>query len=315
MPLSLIFEGGGSLGLAYVGALAELDRKEQLGPIARVAGSSAGSIMALCIALGYKSTELLEIMSQYDFNKFKDDSWGIIRDTRRLFRRYGLYKGDAMLSWLRGLIKRKTGHDDVTFQELYSWAKDPIELVVTSTNLNKRCTAYWSVHHSPAMDVALAVRMSCSIPIMYKPVVFEGDIHVDGGVLLNYPIGVFDDALEDTLEDTLEIDNKKSKKSKKNRHKIIGLKIVRPDEQRNSQIVTTRHDIGGLYDFVDAIIKSMMVELERRDIDDDYWDRTVCINTFGISSTNFDLTDDEKSRLYRSGRDAMRTYLDDINNL
>lgn len=285
---SLVFEGGGSLGLAYVGALRALE-DHLTNTIARVAGSSAGSIMALCIALGYKSSELLVIMSQYDFNKFKDDSWGIARDARRLFKRYGLYKGDTMLKWLRGLVASKLGGDGrATFQELYSRTRNAIELTVTTTNLNRRKTAYWSVHNTPAMEVALAVRMSCSIPIMFKPVVFEGDIHVDGGVLLNYPLSILENRPGD---------------------RIIGLKIVRPNEQRNDDISSERRDIDSLYGFVDAIIKSMMLELERRDVNDDYWARTVTINTFGLSSTDFDISDEDKTRLYDSGRDAMGKYL------
>ena len=62
MITNLVFEGGGSLGMAYAGVVAALEDKSIMKNIERVAGSSAGSIIALCITLKYKPDELKHIM-------------------------------------------------------------------------------------------------------------------------------------------------------------------------------------------------------------------------------------------------------------
>jgi NTE family protein len=42
------------------------------------------------------------------------------------------------------------------------------------------------------VPVAEAVRMSMSIPLFFAAVMFNGEVHVDGGAVWNYPIEIFD---------------------------------------------------------------------------------------------------------------------------
>ena len=50
---NLVFEGGGVKGIAYAGALKELEKKGLLTSLQRVAGTSAGAITATLLAVGY----------------------------------------------------------------------------------------------------------------------------------------------------------------------------------------------------------------------------------------------------------------------
>ena len=49
------------------------------------------------------------------------------------------------------------------------------------------------------MEVALAVRISMSIPIFFESIPYqypgtaEPQFYADGGIMWNYPIGIFDD--------------------------------------------------------------------------------------------------------------------------
>jgi NTE family protein len=52
---NLVLEGGGIRGMAYSGAIKVLDEKGVLPQIEKVAGTSAGSIVALLISLGYSA--------------------------------------------------------------------------------------------------------------------------------------------------------------------------------------------------------------------------------------------------------------------
>ena len=81
---NLVFVGGGVKGIAYVGAMNVLETEGILKNITRVGGTSAGSINAVLFAAGFSNQETLRILSKLDFNVFKDDSWGVLRDMNRL---------------------------------------------------------------------------------------------------------------------------------------------------------------------------------------------------------------------------------------
>ncbi len=81
---NLVFEGGGVKGIAYVGALDVLIEKEILKDIERVGGTSAGAINAILVGLGFSQEETKDILWSLDFKKIMDDSWGVVRDVKRL---------------------------------------------------------------------------------------------------------------------------------------------------------------------------------------------------------------------------------------
>ena len=85
---NLVFEGGGVKGIAYVGAMKVLEKEDILKNISRVGGTSAGSINAALFAAGFSNQETLNVLSKLDFNDFKDDSWGALRDMKRLKDEY-----------------------------------------------------------------------------------------------------------------------------------------------------------------------------------------------------------------------------------
>ena len=80
---NLVFEGGGVKGIAYGGALKELNDRDILKKITRVAGTSAGAITAVLLAVGYSHDEVSDIVADTNFNDFADDSLGIVRDAER----------------------------------------------------------------------------------------------------------------------------------------------------------------------------------------------------------------------------------------
>ena len=96
---NLIFEGGGVKGIAYVGAMQVLEQRGVLKNIERVGGTSAGAINALLFALGFDIPSQREILESIAFKKFMDDSFGLIRDIRRLAKSFGWYKGDFFSGW------------------------------------------------------------------------------------------------------------------------------------------------------------------------------------------------------------------------
>ncbi len=188
---NLIFEGGGVKGVAYVGALQELETRQIMSQIKRVGGTSAGAINAVLLSIGFTLKETQKILMTLDFNNFMDDSWGIVRDTNRLISEFGWYKGDFFKEWIGALIREKTGNENSTFNDLNN--QDCLDLYLIGTNLSTGFSEVFSVEHTPRMRVADAVRISMSIPLFFASVrTMRNDNYVDGGVFNNYPIKLFD---------------------------------------------------------------------------------------------------------------------------
>jgi NTE family protein len=205
---NLVMEGGGVRGLAYSGALEVLEQKGILQHIENVAGSSAGAIAGLMVSLNYNSHEIdsvLQILKIQDFN----DGKFFIGEIRRVRKEYGIYKGDKFENWLGQLIKYKTGNADITFnglRQLHLGDKRFKNFYCTATNITKQQLEILSWKNWPGMELKTAVHMSGCIPFYFVPVAIDSvgkevlikdtsvkyDLYVDGGMLCNYPINIFD---------------------------------------------------------------------------------------------------------------------------
>ena len=193
---NLIFEGGGVKGAAYVGALIALKDKGILDNITRVSGTSAGAITAVLVALNYSNKEIGTILGELDFRSFMDQSW-FLKNGSRLARKFGWYKGDFFETWIGDIIETKTGKRDTTFSEISvkSNKKGFKELFIVGTNLSTHYAEVFSHEKTPDMPIAEAVRISMSIPLFFASKKNKrGDTYVDGGMLANYPVKLFDRA-------------------------------------------------------------------------------------------------------------------------
>ena len=188
---NLIFEGGGVKGIAYVGALEVLEEHGILDKVERVGGTSAGAINSVLLACGYTFYEQMDIMNDLDFNKFMDDSWGIVRDINRLVTDFGWHKGDYFRDWIGDLIGNKLGSRDASFRDFREAKLHSIYLY--GSNLSTGFSEIFSLEHTPTMRVADAVRISMSLPLFFAAIRnARRDVYVDGGLLKNYPIKLFD---------------------------------------------------------------------------------------------------------------------------
>ena len=281
---NLVFKGGGVLGIAYAGAIQALQEAKLLENIKGVAGTSAGSIVATLLSLKYSASEITEITKATDFKKF-EDHW----DPLRIPTKYGLYKGEYFLSWIKDLIKQKTNNENITFSELSTLGYR--NLKVFATDLNSASVREFSNEKTPNVVVAESVRASMSIPLFFSAWKFPNNnpndhIYVDGGTVYNYPITAFKD-LSKTLGFFLYNDK------------------------------TEVSDIG--YDQLTQYIKVLFHTLMRsQDIDFNKNvqenEITVKIDDFGIPATNFNITTQMEEELYNSGLKATTEYIKTIYN-
>jgi NTE family protein len=314
---NLVFEGGGVKGIAYIGAMKVLEEKGILTNIKRVGGTSAGAINAVLLGLNFSLTETEQILRQLDFNKVLDDSWGVIRDIDRLVHKFGWYKGDFFRDWIAELIKQKTGNSDATFYDVAQMkqASRFRDLYFVGTNLSTGFAEVFSYEHTPRWCVADAVRISMSIPLFfaakYSP---RGDCYVDGGVLDNYPIKLFDrERYVDTHSTEpdyykehnaqLEAEGKKISPYVFNQE-TLGFRLDTAKEIAvfRDQAEPAEEKIDDFFDYAKCFIKTILNSQDSAHLHSDDWHRTIYIDTLGVQTTDFDLADEKKDALVASGK-------------
>lgn len=281
---NLVIEGGGVLGIAYLGALKELYADKSIEKAKCFVGSSVGSLVASILAVRTSYETLEKIIFDLNLKNYKDRTW-LFEDIPRLLSKYGFYKGDKLLAFIQKLFLDITGNSAITFKQVYE--KYGTKLVITGTNISKGNIAYFSLENSPDMQVALANRISCSVPYFFQSVLHEGSYYVDGGVLNNYPIDYFD------------ANNQVNSKT-------LGLKLV--SESDINQEKGSLPSITGIKSFTENLIDTVMSQSMKIHVKSDDWKRTVCIFTGDLSFINFDLSEEEKTFLINEGSKAIKAY-------
>lgn len=326
---NLVFEGGGVKGIAYVGALEVLEEEKILQRVRRVAGTSAGAILAVLVGVGYTPAEIKKVLWELDFNNFLDDSWGFIQDTQRLVNQFGWYKGDFFRKWIGELIRRKTGNSETTFADLAEMKSDrqPIEIFLIGTNLSTGFSEIFSNEHTPRYCIADAARISMSIPLFFAAKRnFREDVYVDGGVLDNYPVKIFDRKkyvrhnltrtdYYDVVNASLERMPRRISEYVYNKEtlgfRLDALKHINSFRDNAEPPHTAIHNF---FDYTAALLRTLIGAGDNTHLHSDDWQRTIYIDTLGIGATDFGISDDKKRALLESGRDYARKYFEWYNN-
>jgi len=332
---NLVFEGGGVKGIAYVGALNRFSEEGILQNIKRVAGTSAGAMVATLVGLGYTAAEISDILWKINFKNFLDNSWGLIRNTNRLLTDYGWYKGDFFRNLMADFIQQKTGDGEITFGELEKRRKngEPFrDIHLIGADLTTGLSVVYNSEKTPEMKLADAARISMSIPLFFAVVRRDDHILVDGGLLDNYSIKIFDQS--NLVEDKnnirkTEYYNKinelvRSKKTKVNQSSMeyvynketLGFRLDARDDIDLflNQGDAPKKEIKSLYSYTKALVTTLIDFQTNTHLHSDDWQRTVYIDTLGVNSLSFDISDTMKKALVESGYDYTSAYLEWYNN-
>lgn len=306
LPVDLVFEGGGVKGIGLAGAYRGLaDSGYRPGC---VAGTSAGAITAALVAAGYSGAELEEIvLHQMDFKKFEDGSFlgrfGPAGEIAQFFEHRGMHSGDYFLGWITELLEAK---GKTTFGDLRDAAAQTpartYRLRVIASDLSARSMlvlpddAQQLGQQSDEMRIAEAVRMSMSIPVFFEPVRVNGHEIVDGGLLSNFPVWLFD-----------------CPPGTQPAFPTFGMLLVAPGQAAPllppSQMPAQAPRIGSDIDFLKAIAETMMEAHDRFYVDQANYARTIPIPTLGVQTTEFDISPARAQALFGSGKEAASTFL------
>ncbi len=293
-----VFEGGGVKGIGLVGAVAVTQEKGY--QFSNVAGTSAGAIVASLVAAGYTAAELKQILDALDYTEFKDptqlDRIPLVGKVLSVSFDQGLYLGRFFESWLRDLLAKKNIR---VFRDLVmpEYKDDPryhykLQVIASDITRGKLLVLPSNIADygldPDELEVARAVRMSMSIPYFFEPVVLHAAgapcYIVDGGVLSNYPIWLFDDGNDPPWP-------------------TLGYKLVDPQEGRP-------HKIRGPLTLFEALFATMMEAHDARYIQDHDFVRSIPVPTLGVRTTDFELSHEKTEALYKSGVEAARKFFE-----
>ena len=299
---NLVFEGAGIRGIAYCGAIQEMETKNMMNKIEKVGGTSSGAMVALTISLGYSGKEIENIISTTKFKKFNDGSFFFIGGINRLNKYYGWYKGKKMGKWLGKIIEQKTGNPDITFEELHQ--KGFKDLYITGTSLKKQKAIIFSRETFPNMKVRDAVRISSSVPLYFEPIFIDSngtlifhpkqthglDVLVDGGIVENFPIHIFDKETPDT--------------------NTIGFRLDHDDQIESDRQTKelAEMEIGNLNEYFRAFYSIVIENLNRQNLTDIDWQRTISISDGNVEPRVRKLLKQEIDILIGNGRKAVRDH-------
>lgn len=226
---NLVFSGGGVHGIAYLGALEYFYKTNLISSIKRVAGTSAGAITACLTCFNLPFQELSIALSSLDYKQIpaKDDSSESSRDfpaaikeqinkifgnadcVLRLINKYGWYSSSYLYEWIKEQIalqfdssQKSPPYTFADFQNasIHKDQRPFKDLYVIGTNLSKCKSIIFSVDTTPNLEVAHAVRISMSVPLLFESITYNLEntpneppyVYIDGGMLYNYPINLFD---------------------------------------------------------------------------------------------------------------------------
>lgn len=306
-----MLEGGGVKGIGLVGAVTGL--ADQGYDFPRVAGSSAGAIVGSLVAAlqqaGEPLSRLEDVVRAVDYRRFRDRT-GLARlplvgRALALLVHDGLYDGRYLEDFLTGALADLGVR---TFGDLRLPAgsaalerlppEQAYRLVVTVSDLSRRrlVAVPWDLPlYAASRDdypVARAVRASAAIPLFFRPVrqpTPEGEATwVDGGLLSNFPVALFDRA--ESLEP---------------RWPTFGIRLTtRPATPPSTPEVEGPLAIGL------AALDTLLTDQGSSYLDDPCTvQRTVFVPTEGVSIVDFDLTRADQDRLFESGRTAAQEFL------
>jgi NTE family protein len=187
----------------------------------------------------------------------------------------------AIDTWLRGgRISIPEAQDRLLFKDLDPTKVPPLRII--ASDIDGQAPIVFSREKTPEVPVARAICASIAIPFFFKPVTLEVDGErrtlVDGGLVSNFPVWIFDDARRKRTAPTA----------------TIGFRLSEvTDEPVDSQSSPIR--------FAQRLLETALnanIEIHARGIDDLY--------TFPIevnaSTYDFDLSPDRKHAIYQSAR-------------
>ena len=191
LKVGIVLSGGGAKGLAHIGALKIID---SLGVrIDYIAGTSMGAVIGSLYASGYSGKQIDSIFKKVDFDDIISDN--LPRAAKTFYERENAEKYALTLPFEKFKIKLpsaiSSGQNNYNLLsrltlhvcDIDDFSKLPIPFFCIATNIETGQAVILDKG-----NLAQAVTASSAFPSLFKPIIINNQILIDGGVVNNYPI-------------------------------------------------------------------------------------------------------------------------------
>lgn len=277
---AVLFGGGAIRGTAYCGAVKALEELNVTADV--IAGSSVGSIIAGLMAVGYNADEITDIIMKVNFELFRDLHFA-------LGPQFAISKGEVFLEWIRELIEKKYygenykkgTHKAVTFADIDK------NLVVITTDLSSFECKEFSKFETADFEIATAIRISCSMPGLMKPVEHNNRVLVDGDLQKGVPMW------------------KLSKNLVPKNARILEFRLEGDFEGKEKNTIEY---LNSIYSYATCTGTQFITELYGCRDKYDY----IVINTGDLNIVDFNISDEKRNQLFKIGYDKTIYYFKTI---
>lgn len=270
--------GGGLKGLAFIECIRFFEERGLL-DICEYAATSISSVIFTLHNCGYCGKELRHIFLTTDFKQFKNIKMSNLSEF------FGFDSGNNFIKWLNMLIVSKLGYEyeRVTFIELYNLTQKKLNIV--GTNLSTHTAVYYNHQTTPNVSILDAVRISFSVPIILTSVKYNGQIYVDGGVLDNFAIHLFND---------------------KPLNEVLAIKVAKRQE--------AEYQMPTFESFISNLMQCMYYDLENRKIIPKYEGRTIHVHAYDFPIIDYNISAVDREKLFDIGFASAQEWFNNHQN-
>lgn len=184
MKLGVAFSGGGVKGAAHIGVLKAFEENNI--KIDAVAGTSIGSVIAAMYAMEYTTEEMIKLFKYFSKGMLKTNPGEVFSNVKN---NKGLRLEGALSS-----VNVELAMNEIAKYKGISKIEEikmPIAIPTVDINTSKKYVFTNSNkeedYYIKNIEIAKAVRASCTYPGVYAPFNYMNYRFVDGGVLDNIP--------------------------------------------------------------------------------------------------------------------------------
>lgn len=257
-----VLAGGGGRLSAHIGVL---DAIAELGlDYSTLVGVSGGSIVGALAVTGHSLDKIHDIALATEFSRFSS------QNLFSLLRTGGFSNGDSFQHWMDTLL------DGRTFADL------DVDFYVVATDVRTGKPVVFSKATHPDTPIALAVRFSISVPILFSFKEYGEHLLVDGSILS-----------EDALQRNWAGDTP-----------VVVFKL-----RSNNHRTAKKASMMPLRSYLEMLVQTFMSTMSREYINDKFWLSTIIIDTGDISPVDLHLSANAKQNLYTIGYDTTMAVL------